>query len=138
MPMRFERWIRSKLSTSTARTPSSLVPLAAQSREDPMPYSLPAEDDQWDALGLRRPSAASKIDVWSPSGSFEGDPALGARGQLVAQADVGERAAHHDLVVAAPRAVGVEVRLVRRRASTRYCPAGVVARMLPAGRCGRW
>ena len=26
----------------TARTPSSAVPLAAQSREDPEPYSLPA------------------------------------------------------------------------------------------------
>ena len=30
--------------------------------------------------------------------------------EQVAQADVGEGAAHHDLVVAAPRAVGVEVR----------------------------
>src|SRR5580692_6725030 len=38
-----------------------------------------------------------------------GDPALGARGELVAQPDVGERAADHHLVVAAPRAVGVEV-----------------------------
>ena len=35
--------------------------------------------------------------------------ALGARRQLVAQPDVGERAAHHHLVVAAPGAVGVEV-----------------------------
>ena len=42
MPIRFERWIRSKLSAITARTPSSLVPFAAQSREEPEPYSLPA------------------------------------------------------------------------------------------------
>jgi hypothetical protein len=36
------RWMRSKLSAMTARTPSSMVPLAAQSRDDPEPYSLPA------------------------------------------------------------------------------------------------
>ena len=42
MPIRFERWIRSKLSAMTALTPSRRVPLAAQSRDDPVPYSLPA------------------------------------------------------------------------------------------------
>ena len=42
MPTRFERWMRSKLSAITARTPSRIVPLAAQSRELPVPYSLPA------------------------------------------------------------------------------------------------
>ncbi len=42
MPIRFERWMRSKLSAMTAFTPSSIVPLAAQSREEPVPYSLPA------------------------------------------------------------------------------------------------
>ena len=42
MPIRFDRWMRSNDSTSTARTPSSAVPLAAQSRDDPEPYSLPA------------------------------------------------------------------------------------------------
>ena len=34
--------MRSKLSAITARTPSSRVPLAAQSRDEPEPYSLPA------------------------------------------------------------------------------------------------
>ena len=33
--------MRSKLSTMTALMPSSMVPFAAQSRELPMPYSLP-------------------------------------------------------------------------------------------------
>ena len=33
--------MRSKLSTITALTPSSRVPFAAQSREEPVPYSLP-------------------------------------------------------------------------------------------------
>ena len=43
MPTRFERWMRSKLRTITALTPSSCVPLAAQSREEPVPYSSPAK-----------------------------------------------------------------------------------------------
>ena len=34
--------MRSKLSATTALTPSSIVPLAAQSRDEPVPYSLPA------------------------------------------------------------------------------------------------
>ncbi len=34
--------MRSKLLAMTARTPSSRVPLAAQSRELPVPYSSPA------------------------------------------------------------------------------------------------
>src|SRR5688572_15620965 len=42
MPTRLERWMRSKLSAITALMPSSTVPLAAQSREEPVPYSLPA------------------------------------------------------------------------------------------------
>ena len=42
IPMRLERWIRSKLSATTTLTPSSAVPLAAQSRLEPEPYSLPA------------------------------------------------------------------------------------------------
>ena len=42
MPTRLERWIRSRLSAITARTPSSSGPLAAQSRDEPEPYSLPA------------------------------------------------------------------------------------------------
>src|SRR4029450_3086504 len=39
----------------------------------------------------------------------QGDPALGAGGEPVAQADVGEGAADHHLVVAPPGPVGVEV-----------------------------
>ncbi len=42
MPTRLERWIRSKLRATTALTPSNCVPLAAQSRELPVPYSSPA------------------------------------------------------------------------------------------------
>ncbi len=39
---RFERWIRSYDSAITARTPSRFGPFAAQSRDEPEPYSLPA------------------------------------------------------------------------------------------------
>ena len=67
MPTRFERWMRSKLSAITALTPSSSVPLAAQSRDEPEPYSLPpittsGTPRSWYFI------AASKIDIASPSG----------------------------------------------------------------------
>src|SRR5262249_18460523 len=39
IPTRLLRWIRSKLLAITARTPRRSVPLAAQSRELPVPYS---------------------------------------------------------------------------------------------------
>lgn len=42
MPTRLLRWIRSNDSARTARTPRRTVPLAAQSREEPVPYSFPA------------------------------------------------------------------------------------------------
>ena len=42
MPTRFDRWMRSNDLAITALTPSSLVPLAAQSRDEPVPYSAPA------------------------------------------------------------------------------------------------
>ncbi len=48
---RFERWIRSKLSAIAARTPSSDGPFAAQSREEPEPYSLPASTISGHAVG---------------------------------------------------------------------------------------
>ncbi|MDT4852777.1 hypothetical protein FQZ97_870210 [compost metagenome] len=43
MPTRLERWMRSKLRATTALMPSSCVPLAAQSRLEPVPYSSPAK-----------------------------------------------------------------------------------------------
>ncbi len=41
---------------------------------------------------------------------MDGHAALDARHHLVLDADIGEGAAHHDLMIAAPGAVGVEVR----------------------------
>jgi hypothetical protein len=37
IPIRFERWMRSKLAASTARMPSRRWPFAAQSRDEPVP-----------------------------------------------------------------------------------------------------
>jgi hypothetical protein len=42
MPTRLLRWMRSKLFAITAFTPCRYGPLAAQSRELPLPYSAPA------------------------------------------------------------------------------------------------
>jgi hypothetical protein len=42
MPTRLLRWIRSKLCAMTARIPRRRVPFAAQSRDEPVPYSFPA------------------------------------------------------------------------------------------------
>ena len=57
----------------TALTPSSRVPLAAQSRDEPEPYSLPASTTSG------TPSAwysweASKMLVWRPSGRWRVTP----------------------------------------------------------------
>ena len=90
------------------RTPSRFGPFAAQSRDEPEPYSLPASTIERRALGevaLRRVvdrHLLARRDVHRPR-------ALRAGHELVAQPDVRERAAHHHLVVAAARAVRVEV-----------------------------
>src|SRR5581483_3281714 len=53
---------------STARTPSSLGPFAAQSRDEPEPYSLPATTINGVASARYR-CAASKIVISSPLGT---------------------------------------------------------------------
>ncbi len=71
--MRLERWIRSKLSAMTARTPSNAVPLAAQSRDEPDPYSLPASTTSGTPSSAYR-RAASKMVACSPSGRCTVNP----------------------------------------------------------------
>ena len=73
---------------------------------------LARQDDQRGARGdvvLGRLEDARHLAV---GGEVARHATLGAGGQLVAQPDVGEGAADHDLVVAAARAVGVEVTLL--------------------------
>ena len=40
---------------------------------------------------------------------MDGPAALGAGRELIAQANIGERAAHHHFVIAATRAIGIEI-----------------------------
>ena len=61
--------MRSKLSAMTARMPRRFVPLAAQSRDEPVPYSLPAKTtsgtpSSWYFM------AASKMNICCPSGQW--------------------------------------------------------------------
>ena len=109
MPTRFERWMRSKLSAMTALTPSSSVPFAAQSRDEPVPYSLPAMTIERRAFGLVFHRGVVDRQLLSAR-HVQRVAAFDAVEHLVADADVGERAAHHHVVVAAPRAVRVEIR----------------------------
>ena len=99
IPTRFVRWIRSNVSAMAARTPSRSGPFAAQSRDDPEPYSLPAMTS-CGASDRYRP-ATSKMKPSSPSGRWTVRPLALAR-ERVAEADVAERPPHQDLVVAAP------------------------------------
>ena len=134
MPTRLVRWMRSKLSAITARTPSSSVPLAAQSRDDAGAVLLAGDHDQRHALLLVPHRRVVDRQSARRTGRCTVDAALDAGHQQVPQADVGERAAHHHLVVAAPRAVGVEVLRAGRRARSRYLPAGLSALIEPGGR----
>ena len=84
------------------------MPLAAQSREEPEPYSLPASTTSG-TPGLRVRHRGVVDRRLLAGEQVAGHAALDARHQLVAQPDVGERAADHHLVVAAAGAVGVEV-----------------------------
>ena len=84
------------------------MPLAAQSRDEPEPYSRPASTISG------TPSAAYRIggvvdERLLAVGQVDRVRALLARRQQVAQADVREGAADHHLVLAAPGAVRVEL-----------------------------
>ena len=71
---------------------------------------LAGQDDQRGARPRRSAARRRRSTSTSPPAvKSPGDAALGAGRQLVAQPDVGERAADHHLVVAAAGAVGVEV-----------------------------
>ena len=71
--------------------------------------------------------------ICSPSGWIFRHAAFHAGHHQVLDADVGKRAARHDAVVAATRAVAVEILERRRRSRSRYFPAGEVFLIAPAG-----
>ena len=114
MPTRFERWMRSKLCAITARTPSRLRALGGPVARGARAVLLAGEHESGtrrrrSASRRRRSTSAPADGSGAGAARWRVEAALGARRELVAQADVGERAAHHHLVVAAARAVGVEV-----------------------------
>ena len=113
MPTRLERWMRSKLWAMTARTPSSLVPLAAQSRDEPLPYSTPANTTSGtfpsrSAWRRRRSACPRRRGIMYGVAALR-HSSVRAFEHVVLDADIGEGAAHHHFVIAAPRAVLVEV-----------------------------
>ncbi len=133
MPTRFERWMRSKLFAMTAARRAAACPSRpsrATSRcRTPRRRGRRAACPRPGTSSPRRRSTSSR-----PSGRCTRDAALDARHEhQVLEADVRERAAHHHLVVAAARAVRVEVRRARRRARRGTSPPGEFFAMLPAG-----
>ena len=67
IPTRFDLCILSKLSAITAFIPNNFVPFAAQSLEEPVPYSLPATTTKFVPLFLYS-IAASYTLICFPSG----------------------------------------------------------------------
>ena len=100
--------MRSKLCATTTLTPSSRVPLAAQSRELPVPYSAPASTISGVPCFGIFDSGVENAHLLAAGLEF-GHPAFHSRHHQIFDADVGKCAARHDAVVAAARTVAVEV-----------------------------
>ena len=85
------------------------MPLAAQSREEPRAVLLAGQDDERRAFALVAHRGVEDRHLLA-GGNVQRHAAFDTRQQQVAQPDVGEGAAHHHFVIAAPRAVLVEIR----------------------------
>src|SRR5580693_9800116 len=70
---------------------------------------LAGDDDQRRAVGLVAHGRIVDAHLLTAR-KIQRDPAFGARQQEIAQTDIGEGAAHHDFVIAAARAVLIEIR----------------------------
>ena len=129
--------MRSKLSAIAARSPCRNGPLAAQSRLEPVPYSLPARTMVGTPFG--EVALGGLVDRHLlVRRQVAGEAPLDPGDQLVADADVGEGAAHHDLVVAAAGAVAVPLGPLYAAALEVGGPPGFPGRSTPPGRCGLW
>ena len=117
MPTRFERWMRSKLARDHGLDAQQLRALGRPVARRAGAVLFAAEDHGRHALGRctsspRRRSTSVRRRGWNsvmPPSSRE--PSALGRDHQVLDAHVGEGAAHHHFVVAAARAVGVEVGL---------------------------
>ena len=106
------------------------MPLAAQSRLEPVPYSLPATMTSGvPALLVRHRDV---VDELGGPPRFKGrEAALFSRHHFIAQTNICKRPAHHHFMVAATRAVRVEILLLdavldqpftRRDSTPECCP----------------
>ena len=121
----------------TAFTPRRAVPLAAQSRLEPVPYSLPASSTSGVPLGDVLHRGVVDRHHFAAAGKCRSS-CLPCRDQRVLDADVPERAPHHDLVITPARAEGVPVHL-RDPVLPQVAGGRAVLRDgSPPARCGRW
>ena len=113
----------------TAFTPRRRGPFAAQSRDDPEPYSAP----RGRRAGRPRPGSASTPRRWSSPRRSGGGPSTCPRSRdEISEPHVGERPSHHDLVVSAREPYELNSRCSTPR-STRYRPPGLSRLIEPAG-----
>ena len=108
MPTRLLRWILSKLAATTAFTPSNRVPLAAQSRLEPVPYSCPAMTIKGTLFFLVANRRVENRQLF-PARMVDGHPALHSRNHQILDSYIRERAARHDAVVTSPAAITIEI-----------------------------
>ena len=108
MPIRLERWMRSKLSAMTARTPSKAGALGRPIPARTRAVLLARHHHQGRTLPLVAHGRIVNAQNF-PRRPMNAVAALPVRGHFIANADVGEGAAHHHFVVAAPGPVGVEL-----------------------------
>ena len=76
MPIKFERCILSKLSAITDFIPNNFVPFAAQSLDEPVPYSLPAITTKSFPLFLYSMAASYTLTIFSSGYIFVKPPSI--------------------------------------------------------------
>ena len=111
--------------------PSSRVPLAAQSRDEPEPYSLPAKTTKRSALSIVF-GRIKKCDFFAFRKNF-GEAAFFVH-HFIFDTNVGKGSTNHHFMIPAPGAVGVEIfgvhalcdQILSRRRVLPIIPAGEI------------
>ena len=104
MPIRFDRWIRSKLHGDDCADPEKRRTLRSPVARGAGPVLASGEHDEG---GARFGVALSRVEDGHllAVGKVQCHPALGAGSEQVSKPEIGERSTAHHLVVAAPRTV---------------------------------
>ena len=137
MPIRFERWMRSKLSAITARTPEQHGALGGPVARGAGAVFLAGDDDQRSVIGFVAHGGVIDAHLLA-AGQIQRDAPFGAGQQQITQPDVGEGAAHHDLVVAATRAVLIEIGRLHTLLDAGSARPDCSWRCCRPVRCDRW